>query len=271
MHISSVVLVVALALLEATTIQGSQQGQDAQAHFRRGKDLFEVHDDSGEALREAEVEFRQALQLDPRMAAALAYLGFIAADQDKPQQAEAAYRKALELDGNSPEARVGLAQLSIRNRRNQEAIALLREAVAHGPENQLALRELAAVLSGENFHPTPEMWREAIRCWETLIKLDPEDRQAHLNLAGGYRRFGRWQDAEREYREVLRIGQIPEDMDVWVYSVHRDVAEMLEKQGRFSQAIDEYRALIGSDGAGEQQIADAKARIRTLEKLVRAK
>jgi hypothetical protein len=37
-------------------------------------------------------------------------------------------------------------------------------------------------------------------------------------------------------------------MDVWVYSVHLSVAKMLEKQGKYQEAIREYEAFIASEG-----------------------
>jgi tetratricopeptide (TPR) repeat protein len=109
------------------------------------------------------------------------------------------------------------------------------------------------------------MCEESVNYWHTLIRQDRDARGAHQGLAGAYRQLGKWRDAELEFREVLRIGQTSEDMDVWVYSVHRDVAEMLEKQGKFSEAILEYRALISSEGAGDYEIGEAKSRITRLE------
>ena len=120
-------------------------------------------------------------------------------------------------------------------------------------------------------NPTVSMWEESISCWRTLIRLDQDDRDAHNGLAKAYRQLGKWRDAELEFREVLRIGQIPEDMDVWVYSVHREVAEMLERQGKFSEAIQEYQALIGSEGAGDYEIGQAKSRITRLEGYLKRK
>jgi hypothetical protein len=40
---------------------------------------------------------------------------------------------------------------------------------------------------------------------------------------------------------------------------------MLERQGKYQQAIREYEALIVSDGVGDQEISDAKARIEVLK------
>lgn len=75
--------------------------------------LFEEHDDTGEAMGEAEKEFRLA----------------------------------LDLDGKCAEARVGLSRLRMRDANRGEAISLLREAVSATPRHPMALRELAVVLT----------------------------------------------------------------------------------------------------------------------------
>jgi tetratricopeptide (TPR) repeat protein len=243
------------------------QGDEARVHFERGRALFEEHDDSGDAEREAESEFRRALALDPKIAAAVAYLGFIEAGRGRHTEAEAAYRRAIAMDPRSPEARVGLAWISLRAGKRDEGLGELRQAVKDGPKNRLALRELAGALASETADATVEMVREAIPCWEALIVLDRDDRDARYDLARAYRRLKDWPGAEREFREVLRIGQTPDDMDVWVYAVHLDLAEALERQGKYDQAIREYEALIASQGAGEDEIGLAKSRIEALLKI----
>ena len=261
-HISNSLLVLLLASAAALPDQ-------ARDHFERGRALFEEHDDSGEAMKEAETEFRRALQLDPKLAAAVAYLGFIADDQQRREEAAAAYRKALDIDPRCAEARVGLARLHRLGNQIEESLRVLRLAVAEAPANRLALRELAWELTSENAKPTGEMWRESTRHLETLIALDPDDRGAHYDLAQAWRHLKQWPDAEREFREVLRIGQTPEDLDVWVYSVHFDVAEMLERQGRYLEAIAEYEALLASDGPGEEERRRANERIALLREKLR--
>lgn len=261
----------AVLVLAAIVAAGrtAAQPQTAQQHFDRGRALYEEHDDTGEAMREAEVEFRRALTLDPRFAPAVAYLGFIAAEQDHLDEAEAAYRTALQYDPISAEAHVGLAQLALRRSRRDEAVRLLRLAVKDRPKNKLALGGLASALAHEPAEPTPENWREAIDCWQALVKLDRDDRDAHHDLARAYEHLGKWPEAESHYREVLRIGQTDQDSDVWVYSVHRNVAEMLEKQGKYPAAIREYEALINALnelGAGDGEIEDVKRQIEALRK-----
>jgi len=250
-------------------VMAQAQAPVAQVHFERGQALFEEHDDSGEALRLASLEFRRALALEPGMAAAVAYLGLIAAEDGRSAEAESGYRKALEMDPKCAEARVGLAGLHLRAIRNREAIGELRRAVADRPEHRMARRELASALTQENSKPTVEMWREAIESWQALVGLDGNDRDAHHELAKAYEQIGRWAEAERHYREVLRIGQTPEDSDVWVYSVHTNVAEMCEKQGKWGEALREYEALIESEGAGAEEVHQARVRIERLKLLLR--
>jgi tetratricopeptide (TPR) repeat protein len=258
-----------LALALAATGWGAPQREEALKHFERGRELYEVHDDTGETAQEAEAEFRRALERDPRFAPAIAYLGFLAADRQQPDQAEAGFRRALEIDSHCAEARVGIARLDLAANRYSDALRELRQAVADHPDHRLARRDLGFTLTIESAHPTPEMWDEAIRSWQVLVRLDANDRDAHHELAKACEQRGRWAEAERHYREVLRIGQTDEDSDVWVYTVHGNLARMLERQGKYREAIQEYETLVGSEGAGEEEIKDARAQIAALEKRLR--
>ena len=241
------------------------QNDEARKHFELGRGAYEAHDDSGESAAQAEAEFRRALELDPKFAPALAYLGFLAADNQKLQEAEDSYRRALAIDSRCAEAQLGMARLDLQAGHRAEALRKLRQAVSENPEHPLVLHELAYTLTTEMSHPTREAWDEAIRCLQVLLKLDKDDRDAHQQLAEAFEHEGRWAEAERHYREVLRIGQTEEDMDVWVYSVHTNVAQMLEKQGKYREAIREYEALMVAEGVGDQEIHDAKARIEILK------
>ena len=249
----------------AIITSAAPQDDEARKHFATGLGLYEAHDDSGESAAKAEAEFRRALELDPKFAPALAYLGFLAADNQKLQEAEDAYRRAQAIDSHCAEAQLGMARLDLQAGRRAEALRKLRQAASDNPEHPLVLRELAFNLTTETSHPTREAWDEAIRCWQVLLKLNKDNRDAHQQLAEAFEHEQRWADAERHYREVLRIGQTDEDMDVWVYSVHLSVAKMLERQGKYQEAIREYEAFIASEGPGDQEIRDAKARIEALK------
>lgn len=254
-----------ISLALVTSMWAGPQNEEARKHFESGRNLYEAHDDSGESAAEAEAEFRRAVELDPKFAPALAYLGFIAADNQKLQEAEDAYRRALAIDSHCAEAQLGMARLDLLAGRRADALRKLRQAVSENPEHPLILGELAFNLTTETSHPTREAWDEAIRCWQVLLKLDKDNRDAHQQLAEAFEHEQRWAEAEWHYREVLRIGQTDEDMDVWVYGVRLNVAQMLERQGKYQEAIREYEAFIASEGPGDQEIREAKARIEGLK------
>lgn len=242
------------------------QRPEARRHLEQGVGLFHEHDDTGDALVEAQAEFTAALRLEPRYCAARAYQGLIDLEMDHEADAEAAFREALSWDPKCAEALVGQARSKIRHAPLREALPLLRQAVANAPRNKLARWDLAAALSAEAVNPTPEMWKEAMDCWRALIALDRNDRDAHYDLARALRRFARWKEAEPHFREVLRIGQTKEDSDVWVYTVHGELAEVLANQGKNAEAIREYQALIASEVAGDEEIRRAREAIEALQK-----
>ncbi len=247
------------------------QMPEARRHFENARGLFEAHDDSGDSLAQAEREFRLALQAHPNYAAAQAYLGLIALQSEHKEEARMDFEKALQMDANCAEARVGLAQLAMGRAQWTEGIELLRRAVHGSPRNRLALEQLAWSLTSENHQPADAAWREAMGYWSRLIGMDKNDRDSHYSLAKAHVRFGEWNDAEHRFREVLRIGQTPEDSDVWVYAVHGELAKALEKQRKFEDAIREYEKLAAAEGAGEQEIAAAKERIAELRALRRGR
>ena len=242
------------------------QRPEALRHLAQGVGLFHEHDDTGDALVEAQAEFAAALRLEPRYCAARAYQGLIDLEMNHESDADTAFREALSWDPKCTEALVGQARLKIRHAPIREALPLLRQAVAVAPRNKLARWDLAYALSAEASNPTPEMWKEAMECWRVLIAIDRNDRDAHYDLARALRRFARWKEAEPHFREVLRIGQTKEDSDVWVYTVHGELAEMLANQGKNAQAIREYQALIASEGAGDEEICHAREAIAALQK-----
>ena len=49
------------------------------------------------------------------------------------------------------------------------------------------------------------LWREAMFRFKRAVELDPENAQAHSNLAVAYEANGDFENAAKEYREALRL------------------------------------------------------------------
>jgi tetratricopeptide (TPR) repeat protein len=82
----------------------------------------------------AEHLFRQALDLEPNMAAALTNLGNLVYRQGELNEARSLYERALEHEPNQPEARYNLANLLQDLGETELAISELRRVCAAAPE-----------------------------------------------------------------------------------------------------------------------------------------
>ncbi len=90
-------------------------------------------EDSGDS-ETAEHLFRQAIDLEPNMAAALTNLGNLVYRQGELEEARKLYDRALEHDPSQPEARYNLANLLEDLGETDLAIAELRKVCAAAPE-----------------------------------------------------------------------------------------------------------------------------------------
>lgn len=159
------------------------QTPETRRHLTEGVGPFHEHDDSGDALVEAQREFAAALRLEPRYAAARAYQGLIDFENNQDSDAEATFREALSRDPKCAEALVGQVRLNQKAHPPREWLPLLRQAVVVAPRNVLARRELAYTVTAESMNPTLAMWQEAMECWRVLIALDRNDHDSHYDLS----------------------------------------------------------------------------------------
>ena len=108
-----------------------------RAAFERGNALR----DAGR-LAEAEGAYRDAVGLDPRLAAARNNLGILLAMQGKPDEAATEFLEVLRLDPRDAVAHLNLGVLLAKESRWSESIGHLEEAVRLEPENADAKRKL---------------------------------------------------------------------------------------------------------------------------------
>jgi Tfp pilus assembly protein PilF len=69
--------------------------------------------------------------------------------------------------------------------------------------------------------------------WEIIRNAEPEDPGAHVELISLYEKSERWDDAEKEYRALLKLADTP--------AIHGRFADFLEARGRHGEAAAERR------------------------------
>jgi tetratricopeptide (TPR) repeat protein len=121
----------------------------------------------------AEHLFRLAVELEPRMAAALTNLGNLVYRQGELHEARRFYERALEHDPAQPEARYNLANLLEDLGETELAIAELRRVCAAAPEFADAHYNLGIMLAQVGGAT------QARQCLERYLELDPTSDWAH--------------------------------------------------------------------------------------------
>jgi tetratricopeptide (TPR) repeat protein len=121
----------------------------------------------------AEHLFRLAIELEPRMAAALTNLGNLVYRQGGLHEARGFYERALEHDPGQPEARYNLANLLEDLGETELAIAELRKVCAAAPEFADAHYNLGIMLAQVGGTT------QARQCLERYLELDGQSDWAH--------------------------------------------------------------------------------------------
>ena len=76
-----------------------------------------------------------------------------------------------------------------------------------------------------------------VKYFEKVIKINPNDAEAHNNLGNLLQNLKRYEEAEKEYREAIRIN--PNDADA-----HNNLGNLLKDLKRYEEAEKEYREAI---------------------------
>jgi tetratricopeptide (TPR) repeat protein len=168
-------------------------GDSAEAHLLLGIAHFGQHD-----YRAAKTELELALKLNPRLPTAHSVHGRALMLLGEPDAAERAYRRELEINSNDFEANLQLGNIRKSAQRFSEASAYLERATKIRPDD-LAARKLLATLRLQTGRV-----EEAVAMLETIAKEAPDAVDVHVQLATGYNRLKRKEDADRARAIVER-------------------------------------------------------------------
>jgi tetratricopeptide (TPR) repeat protein len=148
---------------------------------------------------EAIADYERVITYAPDWWEAHANLGICHARNGRAEEAEKAFRRGLEECPGSPEIRDELAaHLLAQNNNLEEALSLAEEAVALGQDeirHLYTLGEVRLALGEEE---------GSAKAYRTVLNLDPEDPNAHLEMGLYHERRGEVERAEEHFVEALK-------------------------------------------------------------------
>jgi cellulose synthase operon protein C len=132
-------------------------------------------------------------------ASSLVQRGYTQLSQGLVRQAIATFERALQQSPDSVEAKLGLAIGYAREGKDEMAWDAYQRVLAQDPRNRLALQAVGK-LGG--FRPAWQV--PGITALNTLLELDPNDREARAQRALLFSYQGRWSEAIGDYQTVLQ-------------------------------------------------------------------
>ena len=152
---------------------------------------------------EAAAQFRAAVDLAPKYAAAQGNLAFAYEKAGKVDEAMAAYQKLLELDPKNATALNNLATLYSRNGRHEDAIREYETLLQREPANETARRNLEAAKKNKDI--LRERDDQTARVIKTA-EARPQDPRAAYDVARVYAQQGDTDNALTWLAKALQLG-----------------------------------------------------------------
>ncbi len=166
-------------------------------------DLAEAHSNLGiilrdlDQLKEAELSCRKAIKIKPYLAEAHSNLGNTLKDLGKLQEAELSYRKAIEINPDFADAHLNMGVLLKDLGNLEEAELSTRKAIQLKPNFADAHSNLGNILNDlGNLEEAELSTRKA-------IQLKPDFAEAHSNLGNILSDFGKSQEAFDSYLKSI--------------------------------------------------------------------
>jgi len=226
---------VAFALLITLVAACSGPEEKKQKFFNKGKSLYEKGD-----FVKAGLEFRNAIQIDPKFADAHYMLGMVELKKKNPRKAFGALSKAVELKPNLQEAQVQLGNIYMMARQPEKALEKAETVLKLSNTNEDALLLKASALLSMKKSP------EALSLLQEMQQRGIKRPELFLLLASSHLQNNRLPEAEGILNEGITVN--PKSV-----ILHLTLAN-LYSQEKYSRAIEEFKK-VGPLGDGNK--ADA--------------
>lgn len=148
---------------------------------------------------DAEIYYKQALELNPEYAESYNNLGNIYKEQKKFLESISSYEKAIQFKPDFAMAHNNLGIILREQGRSQEAIHHHLRAIMIIPEYAEAHYNLGNALSDQ------EKYEEACLCFRKALTIKPQYSESYLNLGNALRRLNRMDEAIDCFKAALKI------------------------------------------------------------------
>jgi tetratricopeptide (TPR) repeat protein len=145
------------------------------------------------------IQFRNAIEIDPRFAEAHRQLAGVYLKLNSPQQAYRELLATVELDPRNTDAQLQLATLLIGARKYADAEKAVERVIAINPRNARA-----HTLLGQK-HAVVHAWPSAIKEFQTAIELDPTQVDSYAGLGLAYVSSGQDSEAETTLQKATQV------------------------------------------------------------------
>lgn len=173
----------------------AQQSPEAQNSI--GLKFMELGD-----LASAQTCFERTLALSPGHVMARSNLGQLRQHQGRLPEAEALLRSALDAAPAIPQLAVNLGSILHELGRYEEAEAILKQAVHQDPTLLQAWKNLAVV------HTGLKQDRDAMDCYERMLRLDSGNPEAHWGLALLQIKAGTYEPGWHNFEHRWQVGAL---------------------------------------------------------------
>ena len=156
--------------------------------------------------KQAEEQWRQVIERDPKNAEAYRNLAKALTEQNRYRDAEAIYQRAIELDPADEDSYLALGQFLHTQTRLYETAELYQQMIEILPDSAIAHEQFASTLMRLPDEDWPADRGIAIEAaYRQSISLDPNRPTPYYGLGAYLARQGRFAEAMTAMRQIIRI------------------------------------------------------------------
>ena len=214
----------------------------------------------GDGLTAMVSDYEAEANANPQDANIQLLLGHIYKRLGNDTDALAAYQRAVELAPNNYYAYFALGQLYVALRKHEEAIPQLSKAATLSDQTRsVTPEELTTIYKalGNAFFNRDRL-DDAIKAWDKISELDPQNIFAHIELADLYREKELYKQAISQHEAII---EIKADDPYRMCLSLREIGKIHEETGEYKKAQDNYDKALALTAQGNWLRKDLQQRI----------